>query len=247
MFPRLLDLFCGAGGAGWGYYKAGFRVTGVDHSPQPHYPCSFVQADALKYLKKHGCEFDVIHASPPCQLFSHYRRSRPEIDDTKYVNLIPEVRRLLQKTGKPYVIENVSRAPLHHPLLLCGSMFGLGVRRHRLFESSVMLFSPGGCTHGTYKDRKYPGGRSKEKGPTNKAPVRFTVEVGTWDIPEETQAQAMGIDWMSVREMSQAIPPAYTLCLGRQLWKVVESAADQSQLRGQPPRRGRHRSGQEVP
>ena len=224
--PKLLDLFCGAGGCSAGYYRAGFHVEGVDHKPQPHYPYTFVQADALEYLRRCGRHYDVIHASPPCQLFSHYRRSRPEITDEKYVNLIPLVRELLIATGKPYVIENVSRAPLHHPLLLCGSMFGLGVRRHRLFESSTLLLSPGGCVHGLYKDRKYPGGRSKEKGPTNRTPARFTVEVGTWDIPEEAQSTAMGIDWMSVRELSQAIPPAYTFCLGRQLIKVVENDRD---------------------
>ena len=141
MRPRLLDLFCGAGGAGMGYSRAGFEVVGVDIAPQKHYPFEFHQADALEYLAQHGAEFDAIHASPPCQRYSaitHAKRT-----ENNYPDLIPSTREALIKCDRPYVIENVPRAPLINPLILCGTMFDLHVIRHRLFEmSNSIYFSP---------------------------------------------------------------------------------------------------------
>src|ERR1700737_2665900 len=140
MRKRLLDLFCGAGGAAAGYAMVGFEVRGVDIQPQPRYPYRFVQADALDYPLD---DFDVVHASPPCQLYSvtHalWRRDYPD--------LLSVMRTWLWASGKPFVLENVVGAPLPGSLLLCGTMFGLGVLRHRLFESNVLLFAPGACDH----------------------------------------------------------------------------------------------------
>src|SRR5262245_28197414 len=201
--PRLLDLFCGAGGASAGYRRAGFDVVGVDIAPQPRYPFAFVQADALE-VDLAG--FDAIHASPPCQAWTAYRR-RPEHVASR-PDLVGAIRRRLEHAGVPYVIENVRGAPLRDPLTLCGSMFGLEVRRHRLFESNALLLGRP-CAHPT--EPRYPGA-------TNRAPrSRATVEIGVWRIPLEVQRAAMEIPWMSLRELSEAIPPAYTEWVGRQL------------------------------
>lgn len=205
---RLLDLYCGAGGAAKGYADAGFEVTGVDLAPQPNYPYAFIQADALDYLAEHGEEFDAIHASPPCQAFTAYRRKGHGVGDG-YADLIAATRNALRAVGRPYVIENVPGAPLENPVQLCGSSFGLDVRRHRSFEASVSLRVPP-CDHG-WQTPRFPAA-------TNRAPnSRRTVEVGVWRIPLEVQRKAMGIDWMERHELSQAIPPAYTAHVGHQL------------------------------
>jgi hypothetical protein len=219
--PRLLDLFSGAGGAARGYQRAGFHVTGIDHRPQPRYAGDvFVQADALEYLAAHGGEFDAIHGSPPCQRHSAYRRCRPGKLDTDYPNLIPATRDALAKLGRPYVIENVEGAPLGLSLVLCGSMFGLMVRRHRVFETSWLCLAPGPCRHRSWRERLYPGGRSRERGGP-RMPCRATVEVGRWNISLDVQQQAMGIDWMTVAELSQAVPPVYTHLIGSQLMNAI--------------------------
>lgn len=130
--PRLLDLFCKAGGAGYGYWQAGFDVVGVDIEPQKRYPFTFIQADALEYLARHGGEYDAIHASPPCQAFS--KMKNPDKAHRKaHPDLVDPVRELLMRTGRPYIIENVPGAPLLSPVTLCGSQFGLKVYRHRVF------------------------------------------------------------------------------------------------------------------
>lgn len=133
--PRLLDLFCGAGGCAKGYQRAGFHVTGVDIKPQPRY-CGdeFHQADALEYLAAHGREFDAIHASPPCQRYTMAQNAAKNAD--AHPDLVDPVRDLLLSTRKPWIIENVVGAPLKNPAVLCGLSFGLKVRRHRLFETS---------------------------------------------------------------------------------------------------------------
>ena len=212
--PRLLDLFCGAGGAGVGYHRAGFDVTGVDHVSQPRYPFpDFHIDDALAYLEDYGHTFDAIHASPPCQSFTAYRRKGHGVGDG-YPDLIEPVREMLVGLGLPYVIENVGGAPLHQPIRLCGSSFGLDVRRHRFFESNVPM-APPPCDHGWQTPRFTPA--------SNRTNLRRTVEVGVWRIPLDVQQRAMGIDWMTLPELSEAIPPAYSEWIGTQLLQAVEA------------------------
>lgn len=207
--PVLLDLFSGAGGAGMGYHLAGFDVIGIDNRPQPNYPFPFIQGDALRPPVDLAA-FDAIHASPPCQFATAYRR-RPGVAP-QAVSLIAATRDMLRSTGLPYVIENVDQAAaaaeLHTPIRLCGSSFGLDIRRHRLFETSLPAMSIP-CDHGWQAPRFPPA--------TNRSNPRRTVEVGVWRIPLEVQQAAMGIDWMTRKELSQAIPPAYTEHIGRQL------------------------------
>jgi DNA (cytosine-5)-methyltransferase 1 len=222
---RLLDLCCGAGGAGEGYARAGFEVVGVDIEPQPRYPFAATVGDALEILRRGGFwasrrryrieDFDVIHASFPCQAKTAYRRKGHGVGDG-YPNLIPEGRELLAETGLPYVLENVEgfRDELRDPIRLCGSSFGLDVRRHRLFESSLPLRALP-CDHG-WQTPRFPAA-------TNRVPnSRRTVEVGVWRIPLEVQQRAMGIDWMTLQELSEAIPPAYTEFIGHQLAEHLE-------------------------
>lgn len=201
---RALDLFCGAGGASAGLVAAGFDVVGVDIEPQPEYPFRFVHADALTYSLD---GFDLIWASPKCQFACAYRRRRDYVRPSP--NMIPSVRERLAATGAPYIIENVegARAHLRAPAMLCGSMFGLDVRRHRLFETSFRV-DPPSCRHDIWSPR-FPCA-------TNRKNRRRTVEVGVYRIPLATQRRAMGISWMSLNRLSQAIPPAYAEWLGRQ-------------------------------
>ena len=221
--PRLLDLFCGAGGAGMGYHRAGFEVVGVDIEPQPHYPFEFHQADALTFPLD---GFDAIHASPPCQGYTSLRALNLHRWGTapEHPRLIEPVRALLRASGAPWVIENVQGAPLHVPVKLCGSSFGLGVRRHRLFESSVYdLAQHPRCRHsghdfiGVYGDHPQQGGvGSQTDGYKRKSKARTTAEA----------CSAMGIDWpVTWREVCEAIPPAYTEWLGTQLLAALEAAA----------------------
>lgn len=144
--PRLLDLFCGAGGCAAGYAAAGWLVTGVDHRPMPRFPFEFIQADALEFVREHGAEYDAIHASPPCQRYSS-TAALPNVKRERHVDLIAPTRDALAATGRPWVIENVERAPLTGALL-CGLSFGLKVFRHRIFESSGLLFEPPHQRHG---------------------------------------------------------------------------------------------------
>jgi DNA (cytosine-5)-methyltransferase 1 len=215
MRPLLLDLFCGAGGAAMGYWRAGFDVVGVDIKPQPHYPFEFIQADALEYLEYNlSFPVDAIHASPPCQAFSQAVKiaNRP-----KHADLLEPTRLLLEASDSPYVIENVPRAPLLGPITLCGSSFGLPIRRHRLFESNVFLMSLP-CTHSAYP-RVFPPAWNRS------TPLRVLSISGGYqtrkqvgeDFMDQHKA-AMGIDWdIAYDELSQAIPPAYTEFIGGQL------------------------------
>lgn len=221
--PRLLDLFCGAGGSAMGYHRAGFEVVGVDIKPQPNYPFPFYQEDALEALHERGwsiaLEFDAIHASPPCQAFTAYRRKGHGVGDG-YGDLIAQTRELLQATGLPYVIENVVGSPVRDDLMLCGTMFDppMEIQRHRLFETNWPPDPPvWPCRHLLNGRDRYPGGRSKQRTGTSTGLVRATIEIGTWDIPLKTQQRAMGIDWMTLEELSEAIPPAYTEFIGHQL------------------------------
>src|SRR6266540_4735490 len=207
---RLLDLFCGAGGAATGYARAGFEVVGVDIEPQPNYPFEFVQADALGFPLD---GFDLVHASPPCQAFTAYKRRPNHVLPAP--NLIVAIRHRLLLRGVPYVIENVPGAPLDEPIQLCGSAFGLGVRRHRFFESSLPLWaSP--CAHGVQQGGYPPA--------SNRANRRRTAEIGVWRIPLTEQQEAMGIDWMNLVELSEAIPPIYTEFIGSQAFRHLSDA-----------------------
>jgi DNA (cytosine-5)-methyltransferase 1 len=218
---RLLDLFSGAGGAAVGYHRAGFEVSGVDVAPQPHYPYEFFQCDALELLKSRPmkawlAEYDVLHASPPCQAFSAYRR-RGDGVGANYPDLISEVRAALKALDLPYVIENIPRSPLHDPVTVCGSSFGLDLQRHRLFESNLPLVVPP-CNHEWQTPRFAPA--------ANRSNLRRTVEVGA-GRSGPAAPDAMGIDWMTREELSEAVPPAYTEFLGRQIhaWLRARSPA----------------------
>lgn len=233
---KLLDLFCGAGGAAMGYHHAGFDVTGVDLAPMPRYPFRFIQGDALEYVREHGHEYDAIHASPPCQAHTSMKTMH---NARQHVDLVPATREALEATGLPWVMENVPGAPMQNYITLCGTMFGLGIddaelRRHRLFESNMMLLAPT-CRHGGSdviglyggcgRDRRrvigvYGEGVRDSRRKTDKGVPDFTVEDGR---------RAMGIDWMTLAELCQSIPPAYTEFIGRQLARAVrplEMAAD---------------------
>lgn len=202
-----------------GYHRAGFDVVGVDHMPQPRYPFTFVQADALDYCREHGHEFDVIHASPPCQAYGTLAAiNRARGLGGNHPRLIDPTRDALIATGAPWVIENVVGAPMQTVVLLCGSMFALRVRRHRLFESSVMLIAPS-CQHdrqgrviGVYGNQGSWALRAKKHG------GGFHRAANTAEA-----SAAMGIDWMTWKELTQAIPPAYTELIGRQLLAAVQS------------------------
>jgi DNA (cytosine-5)-methyltransferase 1 len=191
-----------------GLRDAGFDVIGVDINPQPNYPARFIQADIMT-MSSHDFSVlcagvDFIWASPPCQAFTAYKRRGGHVRPRE--NLIPRVREMLQLTGIPYAIENVVGAPLQDAVVLCGSMFNLDVRRHRLIETSFPMLAPA-CQHEKQTPRFAPA--------TNRKNKRSTVEVGVWRIPLDVQQRAMGIDWMTREELSQAIPPAYAAFVGR--------------------------------
>lgn len=222
--PILLDLFSCAGGAAMGYHRAGFDVIGVDKDSQPRYPFEHHVADALDVLDElietgevFGRRPAAIHTSPPCQLFTAYRRRGGGVGNG-YLNLIPDTRERLARIDLPHIIENVeqARAELVDPVCVCGSSFGLDVRRHRLFESNLPIVGTA-CDHAWQTPRFPPA--------TNRVNLRRTVEVGVWRIPLEVQREAMGIEWMELRELSEAIPPAYTEHLGAQLIAHVREAA----------------------
>lgn len=193
---KLLDLFCGEGGCSMGYHWAGFEVIGVDCEPKPRYPFKFIQADALTFPLD---EYDVIHASPPCQ---HYSNSWTKTvhKEKEYPDLLLPIRERLIASGKPYIIENVPGSPLLDYIILCGSMFDLGVRRHRWFEVSTgIALSPRACRHD------------------------YTPIVACGHTSSRgAMVRAMGIDWMSRYGLTQAIPPAYTEWIGKQVLAALQ-------------------------
>jgi len=210
---KLLDLFCGAGGASVGYNRAGFDVSGVDINPQPNYPFRFYQADALTFPLD---GFDIIHASPPCQKFTyvnHYLRDRGKL----YPDYISPIRSRLKESKKIYIIENVGTAGLKGAFKLCGSSFGLDVRRHRFFECPILILVPQ-CNHKSQKPRfKTLDWKRRKKN-------RLACVVGVHGSTQykgdyENRCAAMGIDWMTNAELVNAIPPAYTQFIGEKLLK----------------------------
>jgi DNA (cytosine-5)-methyltransferase 1 len=210
---RLLDLFCGGGGAGMGYHLAGFYVVGIDIVPQPRYPFTFVQADALEFLKDFVQEFDVIHASPPCQAYSHLT---PEASKSNHKKLIPAVRKMCRESGKPYIIENVAGAKneLESPTMLCGSMFGLRTQRHRYFETSFNLEPPGMCDHSKIPLLVTTASKASRE-------LRFNLGMKPKTV--KNAPLAYGIDWMGFKELKESIPPAYTKYIGEQYNKSLET------------------------
>jgi len=206
---KLLDLFCGAGGASAGYAAAGFEVHGVDLKHGKRYPYTYVRANVLDVLrdKNYLDQFDVIHASPPCQTHSitqHLRNAQGKT--TSKLDLIPETRAALIESGKPYIIENVPGSPLINPIQLCGSSFGLKVRRHRLFESNMALI-------GSVCNHKLQGRPIGVYGSLNDE----IPKGGKTAITIDEARNAMGISWAIWTELVEAIPPAYTKYLGGQL------------------------------
>jgi DNA (cytosine-5)-methyltransferase 1 len=218
----LLDLFCGAGGAAMGYYRAGFEVQGVDKNEQRNYPFESVRADALEYLVQFGGLFDAIHASPPCQRYSkagYISRNR-----MKHPDLIGPVRDALVSLGKPWIIENVEGAPMQPPAIrLCGLMFGLKVFRHRWFESSELLF---GMQHPMHGERRIgKDGMCCVVGHGGGVSPRMRAQIarhGKGNPPTKKAWElAMDIDWMTRDELAQAIPPAFTQHLGIQMLRIL--------------------------
>ena len=228
--PKALDLFCGAGGASMGLHRAGFDVTGIDLKRQPRYPFRFIQANALQ-PPVDVMAFDFIWASPPCQAHTAMKTmpdARPHLD------LIPDARNLLIAAGRPYAIENVPGAPLLQPFRLCGTSFGLGVedaelRSHRLFETSFPVLAPR-CQHGHRDVIGIYGGHHRNRrrrtigiyGEGCRDSVR-KVDRGVADFNVQQGRIAMGIDWMTIAELCESIPPAYSEFIGRQAIETIRS------------------------
>ena len=236
--PKILDLYCCAGGAAVGYHRAGFDVYGIDINPQPRYPFAFRRDDALAtlalLLTGEGVVFDTdegpvrlwmedfvaIHASPPCQSFSRTKT----LHSNEHPDLVEPTRTLLKQTGKPWIIENVVGAPLIDPIKLCGSEFDmigedvdgvpLKMIRHRLFESNVQLTGKGGCRH--RKDIQTASVYGAGGGWTPKH--RDNPERRGGYIPHvDVLRKILEVDWTTKHELSQVVPPAFTEHLGRQL------------------------------
>lgn len=201
----ILDLFCGAGGAAMGLHRAGHKVVGVDIEPQPNYPFEFIRADALSFDLE---GYDVYWASPPCQAYSRVCVNLRNAGN-EYPDLIGATRQMLNETGKPYIIENVEGAPLRRDIMLCGMMFNLKLIRHRLFE--IHGFHVQQPFHRKHKPRiKSPNGKTKGRFCTvaGQGHDGFSNKISDWKI-------AMGIDWMTKKELTQAVPPAYAEYIGQ--------------------------------
>lgn len=220
MRKDLLDLYAGAGGAGEGYTRAGFNVVAVDNEPQPNNPHEFHQADAIEFLEKHGKDFHIIHASPPCQKFScstaPFRKAGKQ-----YPDLIQATRKALKKLGHPFIIENVPPAPIRRDIWLVGYMFGLKVIRKRHFElDGVWLMQPlppqkiGKVKDGDFVCVFGKGSYTKSTGDKKPKFAKDTI-LATWQY-------AMGIDWMKKHhELANAIPPAYTQYIGENIYHQI--------------------------
>lgn len=197
--PIILDLFCGGGGSAWGYIQAGFDVIGIDIAKRKNYPGQFIQSDVFSFDYS-TLSFDAVHASPPCQAYSVSTAPQKHLGK-EYPDLVAPTRALLNHLAGPFVIENVVGSPLLTTVELCGSMFGLKVFRHRLFETSFIAFQP---VHKKHLNRIGDNG--------------FVTVAGNADCSKTVWREAMGIEHkMSRKEIAQSIPPSYTCYLGRQL------------------------------
>ena len=198
---KALDLFCGAGGVSKGLDDAGFTIIGVDINYQPRYPYVFIQKDIFKLPISFFKDFDFIWASPPCQRYTQML-NHGLVDRQKYPDYIACVRRLLNRIGKPYCIENVAHAPLISPLMLCGEMFKLRVIRHRFFETNFQIRQPKHKPHqGTCIRKQNDGG--------------YYYRVYGHETGKREWKNAMKIQWMKTYELTQAIPPAYAEYIGK--------------------------------
>lgn len=240
--PLCYDVFCCAGGATKGYQRAGFYVVGVDKNKQPHY-CGdgFLQMDALQFLRQVALGLFpkpyLIHTSPPCQKFCIMTRGRWQ-NRNNHPDLISQVRELLILTGVPYVIENVRGAPLQASLMLCGTMFDLRASneaqlwRHRYFETNpVLCFSPTTCKHEKQPAIGVYGGGQH---PLRKNRIRKNATIGVYGSTDRQSNRddksfygisdrklAMGIDWMTSKELNESIPPAYTEFIGKHISEMI--------------------------
>lgn len=212
----VLDTYCCGGGMGMGYYLAGYDVVGVDIDPQPNYPFPFIQGDAVEYIRAHGHEYDLIHGSPPCQDYSNLNAYNKK----DYPRLIGPTRDAMRAVGKPYVMENVEIAGVEfiNPITLCGPMFGVKVYRHRVFETNWGLSAP---EHPKHVERCMRNGYL----PTPEKPF-MTITGGAHSRAWQNAAcDVMGMPWIKVpaggdiklgiREVCEAIPPAYAEWIGR--------------------------------
>lgn len=211
---RILDLYCGAGGASAGYAREGHTIIGVDNNPKlaKNYPYEFVCADVLS-IELSDFDVDFIHASPPCQAHSTAGATARKSGKV-HIDLIPETREMLNNSGLPWVIENVPGAPLIDPVKICGSAFGLDIRRHRLFEANWDIKGID-CDHG-WQTRRF---RSLDSRQVKAGILAKVVGVhGKLQYAGEgpIRQAAMDIDWMTTLELSQAIPPAYTQYIAQQ-------------------------------
>lgn len=188
-------------------------MTGVDIAPQPHYiGDDFVQADAMEFLARNYWKFDAIHASPPCQRYSPMTRCRPGLAD-EYPDLVPKLSAWLAFYGKPYIIENVPEAPMRSPMMLCGTMFGLELYRHRGFETNFRVKPP-----------KHPFHVKSAVHPDQWQPGLIMSVVGNC-APIEHARKIMGCDWMARDELAEAVPPVYTAYVGDFLRRRLDRLA----------------------
>ncbi|MBM4707871.1 DNA cytosine methyltransferase [Rhodococcus hoagii] len=203
-----------------GYYLAGFDVVGVDIDPQPNYPFEFHQADAIEFFLDHHEEFDAAAGSPPCQSYLNLGKVNLALGRTyDHPDLVGVTRDMFIMSGLPYIIENVEGSPLVDPVRICGTGLGRPIRRHRLFESNVPLEGIA-CDHKRFTEPKYWTGWSpKRPDGTRERKLSTVVQVYGNAGGTEHWPTAMGIDWMTNKEMAEAIPPSYTLHLGKQLIK----------------------------
>lgn len=250
--PKLLDLFCCEGGASMGYSRAGFDVYGVDlfeKFTRARYPFASHKGDAIlalarllagesiDFTHRDGtveslslADFDAIAASPPCQAYSITRHSH----HNEHPDLVGPVRYLLRQTGLPYVMENVPGAPLDNPLVLCGAEFGLTaqdedgrwlhLKRHRLFESNLLIVGMGGCQCQAFKRRGFGVGGAYGGGSVDRQHAK-EVRRGGYTPAKPVREALLGIDWMTQNGLSQSIPPAYTRHIGEQLLAHLEQVA----------------------
>jgi DNA (cytosine-5)-methyltransferase 1 len=204
----LLDLCCCAGGASMGYYLAGFDVTGVDIAPRPNYPFPFIQGDAIEYVRTHGHKYDLHHASWPCQYGAAITKGTNAHLRDSYPDLLPPGREAMLSTGRPYVIENPEARP---DIVLCAAQFGLPILRHRRFE--VHGWTPMGVPHTPHRGRV----RGWNHGTYYDGPYLAIYGNGGGKASVPEMQAALGIDWTDVHEeLTEAIPPVYTLFLGEQ-------------------------------